>query len=131
MCPKPMDTMLEKQTKEEALKKRADRSQMLIKDVPPTTPGTTHFMHFGLIFWTSDFVFQIFEGQPFSIELQMYKFLNFGNFTVAQVLAQKKKKKAAKKKRADPCCTVCKKQMKGHQFVKDCPTNKQLRKRIV
>lgn len=53
-----MDTMLEKQTKEEeALKKRADRSQMLIKDVPPTTPGTTHFMHFGLIFWTSDFVF--------------------------------------------------------------------------
>lgn len=40
MCPKPMDTMLEKQTKAEALKKRSERSKMVVKDIPPTTPGT-------------------------------------------------------------------------------------------
>ena len=40
MCPKPMDTMLEKQTRAEALKKRSERSKMVVKDIPPTTPGT-------------------------------------------------------------------------------------------
>jgi hypothetical protein len=39
MCPPPMNTMLTKQTKREALKKRSDRSQIVIQDVPPTTPG--------------------------------------------------------------------------------------------
>ncbi|CAB4018454.1 Hypothetical predicted protein, partial [Paramuricea clavata] len=37
MCPPPMNTMLSKQTKREALKKRSDRSQIVIQDVPPTT----------------------------------------------------------------------------------------------
>jgi hypothetical protein len=40
MSPKPMDSMFEKQTKAEALKKRLDRRGMVILDVPPTTPGT-------------------------------------------------------------------------------------------
>ena len=40
MSPKPMDSMFEKQTREEALKKRSDRRAMVILDVPPTTPGT-------------------------------------------------------------------------------------------
>ena len=35
----PMDTMLEKQCKTEALKKRLERSQIVTKDVPPTIPG--------------------------------------------------------------------------------------------
>ena len=39
MSPKPMDTMFEKQSKTEALKKRLERSQIVTKDVPPTTPG--------------------------------------------------------------------------------------------
>ena len=39
MSPKPMDTMLEKQSKTEALKKRLERSQIVTKDVPPNTPG--------------------------------------------------------------------------------------------
>lgn len=37
--PAPMNTMLEKQPREEALQKRAERSKMVTKDVPPTTPG--------------------------------------------------------------------------------------------
>ena len=38
--PAPMNTMLEKQPRAEAVQKRADRSRMVVKDVPPTTPGT-------------------------------------------------------------------------------------------
>ena len=37
--PAPMNTMLEKQPRAEALQKRAERSKMVTKDVPPTTPG--------------------------------------------------------------------------------------------
>ena len=38
--PAPMNTMLEKQSRDEAIKKKEERSQMVVKDVPPTTPGT-------------------------------------------------------------------------------------------
>ncbi|XP_015749382.1 PREDICTED: uncharacterized protein LOC107329161 [Acropora digitifera] len=38
--PAAMNTMLEKQSREEAIKKKEERSQMVVKDVPPTTPGT-------------------------------------------------------------------------------------------
>lgn len=38
--PAPMNTMLEKQPREEALQNRAERSKMVTKDVPPTTPGS-------------------------------------------------------------------------------------------
>ena len=36
-----MNSMMEKQPREEALKTRADRKRMVVKDVPPTTPGTS------------------------------------------------------------------------------------------
>ena len=39
--PAAMNTMLEKQSREEAIKKKEERSQMVVKDVPPTTPGTS------------------------------------------------------------------------------------------
>ena len=39
--PAPMNTMLEKQSRDEAIKKKEERSQMVVKDVPPTTPGTS------------------------------------------------------------------------------------------
>jgi short-subunit dehydrogenase len=42
MSPAPMDSVFNKQAKAEALKKRSDRSEMVVKDVPPTTPGTIH-----------------------------------------------------------------------------------------
>lgn len=37
--PAPMNTMVEKQPREEALQKKIKRRSMEIKDVPPTTPG--------------------------------------------------------------------------------------------
>ena len=39
--PATMNTMLEKQSRDEAIKKKEERSQMVVKDVPPTTPGTS------------------------------------------------------------------------------------------
>ena len=37
MTPKPMHTMLTKQTRESAIKKRNERKAMVVKDVPPTS----------------------------------------------------------------------------------------------
>ena len=37
--PSPTNTMLEKQLRAEALQKRAERSKIVSKDAPPTTPG--------------------------------------------------------------------------------------------
>lgn len=39
MNPPPMNTMLERQSREEAIVKRAERKGKTVKDVPPTTPG--------------------------------------------------------------------------------------------
>ena len=44
--PAAMNSMMEKQPREEALKKRADRKRMVVKDVPPTTPGTSQLPFF-------------------------------------------------------------------------------------
>lgn len=40
MTPAPMNTMLEKQSREEAIAKRAKRAKIVVEDVPPTSaPG--------------------------------------------------------------------------------------------
>ncbi|KAK3755170.1 hypothetical protein QZH41_010695 [Actinostola sp. cb2023] len=39
MTPAPINTMLERETREEALRKREQRKKMNMKDVPPTTPA--------------------------------------------------------------------------------------------
>lgn len=39
MNPPPMNTMLERQSREEAIAKRQERKGKTVKDVPPTTPG--------------------------------------------------------------------------------------------
>lgn len=44
MSPPPMNSMLSKQTKQEALKKRSDRKQITIQDVPPSIPGNTFIL---------------------------------------------------------------------------------------
>ena len=41
--PSPMNTMLNKQSKEEAIQKRNTRDRMLLVDVPPTNPGIVKF----------------------------------------------------------------------------------------
>ena len=37
--PPPMNTMVEKQSRGDALEKKAARSKMITQNVPPTTPG--------------------------------------------------------------------------------------------
>lgn len=45
--PAPMNSMLQKQPKEEAIQKREKRRSMVVVDVPPTTPGTFfYFVNF-------------------------------------------------------------------------------------
>ena len=39
MVPYPMNTMLEKQPREEAIRKRTEIMRMVAKDVPPMAPG--------------------------------------------------------------------------------------------
>lgn len=39
MNPAPMNTMLERQSREEAITKRAERKAKTVADVPPTAPG--------------------------------------------------------------------------------------------
>ena len=39
MTPSPMNTMLEKESRSVAVKKKVDRSKKIVEDVPPTTPG--------------------------------------------------------------------------------------------
>jgi hypothetical protein len=40
MTPEPMNSMLDKQSKEDAIAKKRERNKMVVQDVPPTTPGT-------------------------------------------------------------------------------------------
>ena len=37
--PAPMNEMLQKEPRDEALRKREERSKMIVRDVPPTKPG--------------------------------------------------------------------------------------------
>ena len=39
ITPAPMNTMLEKEAKEDALQKKRQRSNLVTKEVPPTAPG--------------------------------------------------------------------------------------------
>ena len=44
MNPPPMNTMLERQPREEAIVKRKERKGKIVKDVPPTSPGNCNVM---------------------------------------------------------------------------------------
>ena len=44
--PAPMNRMLERQPREEAIQKRVERKEMKARDVPPTTPGGFCFLFF-------------------------------------------------------------------------------------
>ena len=55
MTPSPMNTMLQKQSKQDAIKKHIERKQMKVVDVPPTTPGNA--IIFGVSCYLFDFIF--------------------------------------------------------------------------
>ena len=40
--PAAMNTMLEKQSRAEAVRKREERQKMVVKNIPPTTPGQSY-----------------------------------------------------------------------------------------
>ena len=49
LTPLPMTSMLERESKTDAVKKKTDRSKKVVEDVPPTTPGKkahVQFFHF-------------------------------------------------------------------------------------
>ena len=46
MTPAPMNSMLEKQPRGEAIEKREKRKSMVVADIPPTTPGTCYILIF-------------------------------------------------------------------------------------
>lgn len=53
MTPPPMNTMLEKESRSSAVKKKIDRSKKTTENVPPTTPGiSSHILtYILLVFW--------------------------------------------------------------------------------
>ena len=58
ITPPPMNSMLEKQSKTDAIAKRLARSNMEVMDVPPTTPGTSNLLDtfvyiLYIIFWST------------------------------------------------------------------------------
>ena len=50
LTPLPMNSMLERESKTDAVKKKTDRSKKVVEDVPPTTPGKkAHVQFFSLL----------------------------------------------------------------------------------
>ena len=49
LTPLPMNSMLERESKTDAVKKKTGRSKKVVEDVPPTTPGKkAHIQSFHL-----------------------------------------------------------------------------------
>lgn len=46
ITPLPMNSMLERESKTDAIKKKTDRSKKVVEDVPPTTPGKKAHIRF-------------------------------------------------------------------------------------
>ena len=51
LTPLPMNSMLERESKTDALKKKTDRSKKVVEDVPPTTPGKKAYIQFFHLIW--------------------------------------------------------------------------------
>ena len=51
LTPLPMNSMLERESKTDAVKKKTDRSKKVVEDVPPTTPGKKAHIQFFHFFW--------------------------------------------------------------------------------
>lgn len=85
MTPLPMNTMLDKETRESALDSRKKRKKMVLKNVPPTTP-----------------LAEVLENEAISV--------------TDATQTRKRKRKAGH-------CHTCKRPIKGHSKIKDCPRN--------
>lgn len=121
MTPAAMNTMLEKQSREEAIKKKEERSQMVVKDVPPTTPGTSsQYYTSGLScsFYQNDVILS-FTDIHYEIIIILIIIIIIS--LVSQVPQENTQQNNEKRTRT---CKKCKNPMKGHKNVLDCPRNK-------
>lgn len=101
ISPEPMNSMLTKQPKTEAIAKHKQRKIMVTQDVPPTTPGNE-------------------LSKLCSIPVCI--FLIFALFiSVAEV--QRTSRTSENTQKAKPHCKQCKHPMRGHKYVTDCPRN--------
>ena len=51
LTPLPMNSMLQRESKTDAVKKKTDRSKRVVEDVPPTTPGKKAHIQLFHLFW--------------------------------------------------------------------------------
>ena len=51
LSPLPMNSMLQRESKTDAVKKKTDRSKRVVEDVPPTTPGKKAHIQLFHLFW--------------------------------------------------------------------------------
>ncbi|XP_015749576.1 PREDICTED: uncharacterized protein LOC107329403 [Acropora digitifera] len=51
LTPLPMNSMLQRESKTDAVKKKSDRSKRVVEDVPPTTPGKKAHIQLFHLFW--------------------------------------------------------------------------------
>ena len=113
MTPVPMNSMVEKQPREEAVQKRLKRRSMEVKDVPPSTPGR--------LMWNKVKRSQklIFCCVPVSYLTSITILFHFQSVSQVPDGSEKQKKKAA------PKCKQCKQPLKGHKNVVNCPKNRK------
>ena len=109
LTPPPMNTMLEKQQRSEARKKKKDRESIPFDDVPPTNPGNIKqnkeikLRNKGIGYWVILILF----------------------LTVSSILTVENQGPSTRKTRAQPKCSICKEPMKGHKNVINCPKNQK------
>ena len=106
MTPSPMNTMLQKQAKEDAIKKHIERKQMKAVDVTPTTPGNV--IIFGVSCYLFDFIFST------------LLLISFYIYTVVSNIQPNNNQGNVRR------CTTCKNPMKGHKNVTNCPKNQAI-----
>ena len=121
--PAAMNTMLEKQTREEAIKRKEERSQMVVKDVPPTTPGTSSQYYTGGLscsLYQNDVILS-FTDIHYKIIIILIIIIIIISL-VSQVPQGNTQQNNEKRTRT---CKKCKNPMKDHKNVLDCPKNKK------
>ena len=105
MTPDSMNTMLEKEPRDAAIRKQKARKSLVVEDVPPTTPSMIIYMQYVQCYNTllniqvkwgnnkSCYILYVFQLQPSLLEKELQK--------------------------------LRKNLMKGHKNIKDCPKNQK------
>jgi hypothetical protein len=111
--PSPMNTMLNKQSREEAIQKRNTRDRMQLLDVAPTNPGILKLVIIQLDL----------KSVNNAMTVDHPKFVTFYLVPTAAVGSQGNH---PPKPRSASKCKMCKQPMKGNKNVVNCPQNKKV-----